>query len=88
MTLWRLISQELLSQADGDVLFLWKSDDDFAADAGQDTPLRRLKADPLWSQLKAVQQNRVYEVPGHWLGFGPIAANAVVDDLFTYLLQE
>ena len=83
----RPISQELLLQADGDVLFLWISDDDFA-DEVQDTALARLKADPLWSQLKAVQQNHVYEVPGYWLGFGPIAANAVVDDLFTYLLKE
>jgi iron complex transport system substrate-binding protein len=84
----RRISQELLQQADGDVLFLWTSDDDFSAAAAQNTALARLKADPLWSQLKAVQQNHVYEVPGYWLGFGPIAANAVVDDLFTYLLQE
>lgn len=83
----RSISQELLSQADGDVLFLWISDDDFA-DTVQNTAVERLKSDPLWSQLKAVQQNKVYEVPGYWLGFGPIAANAVVDDLFKYLLEE
>jgi iron complex transport system substrate-binding protein len=79
----RRISQELLSQADGDVLFLWTSDDDIA---DRDTALERLKSDPLWSQLKAVQQNKVYEVPGYWIGFGPLAANAVVDDLFKYLL--
>lgn len=84
----RSISQELLPQADGDVLFLWTSDDDFSADAVRNTAVARLKSDRLWSQLKAVQQNKVYEVPGYWLGFGPIAANAVVDDLFTYLLKE
>ena len=81
------ISRELLEYADGDALFLWISDDDFSAAEVRDTALTRLKADPLWSRLKAVQNDKVYEVPGYWLGFGPIAANAVVDDLFTYLLE-
>ncbi len=81
----RQISQELLQQADGDVLFLWTFGDNVAA---QNEALEKLKADSLWSQLKAVQHNQVYEVPGYWIGFGPMAANAIVDDLFTYLLQE
>lgn len=81
----RRISQELLQQADGDVLFLWTLDNNVA---NHDTALERLKSDPLWSQLKAVQQNKVYEVPGYWIGFGPLAANAVIDDLFKYLLPE
>ncbi|PSB23096.1 iron-siderophore ABC transporter substrate-binding protein, partial [filamentous cyanobacterium CCP2] len=42
---------------------------------------------PLWSTLSAVQQGRVYEVPGYWIGDGPIAANAVIDDLFKYLVE-
>jgi ABC-type Fe3+-hydroxamate transport system substrate-binding protein len=61
--------------------------DEFDADAAPDTALARLKADPLWSRLKAVQQNHVYEVPGYWIGFEPIAANAVVNDLFKYLVD-
>lgn len=82
------ISRELLEYADGDVLFLWTSDDDFSAAEVQDTALRELKDDPLWSRLRAVENDKVYEVPGYWLGYGPIAADAVVDDLFTYLLEE
>lgn len=81
------ISRELLGQADGDVLFVWETNDDPHSQA-KDSIVTQLKSDPLWSQLKAVQNDKVYEVPGYWLGFGPIAADAVVDDLFTYLLEE
>jgi iron complex transport system substrate-binding protein len=35
-----------------------------------------------------VQAGKVYEVPGYWIGRGPIAANEVLDDLSTYLLEE
>lgn len=81
------ISREKLQDADGDVIFLWTygHENDIARQA--QTEKEKLKADPLWSTLTAVQQERVYEVPGYWIGSGPIAANAVIDDLFKYLIE-
>jgi iron complex transport system substrate-binding protein len=82
------ISKERLDLADGDVMFVWTygSHADLAQQA--QTALERLQADPLWAQLQAVQQGRVYEVPDYWIGLGPLAAQAVIDDLFTYLLLD
>jgi len=82
----RQISKEKLAQADGDVLFLWTY-----GETNQRTSqaVAQLKADPLWSQLQVVQEDKVYEVDGnHWMGAGPIAANLVIDDLFRYLVEE
>jgi hypothetical protein len=50
--------------------------------------LQSVKTDPLWLQLTAVQQGRVYEVPGYWIGSGILAANAVLDDLERYLVSR
>ena len=82
------ISKEVLHQADGDVIFVWIAarNEEIAEEA--QTALKQLKADPLWSKLNAVQQGNVYEVPGYWIGAGPIAANLVLDDLFKYLLDS
>ncbi|WP_250123966.1 iron-siderophore ABC transporter substrate-binding protein [Chroococcidiopsis sp. CCMEE 29] len=82
------ISKELLEQADGDVIFLWTTGSNQEIAQQAKTALARLKADPLWSQLKAVKQGKVYEVPGYWIGDGPLAANAVIDDLFKYLVPS
>lgn len=40
---------------------------------------------PIWSQLKAVQNQQVYEV--NWHVGGPLGANRVIDDLFKYLVS-
>ena len=77
------VSAEAFDKADADVIFIIVGNwDDQIDDA-----LAALKADPLWSSLKAVQQGNVYEVGDHWIGSGPIAANAVIDDLFKHLLD-
>mgnify|MGYP006286049541 CR=1 FL=1 len=77
------ISKEQLQLADGDVIFVWTYGEDSEA------AMEKLQADPLWSQLDAVQQGKVYQVNGgHWIGSGPIAANLVIDDLFRYLVEE
>ncbi|NCJ07453.1 ABC transporter substrate-binding protein [Synechococcales cyanobacterium C] len=75
------ISRELLAQADGDVIFVWTSENTPEAAATAQQNLQSLQQDPLWQQLKAVQAGRVYQVPSYWIGSGPIAANAVVGDL-------
>lgn len=70
--------------ADGDVLFTSYWSDETGAQA-----LKRLQHHPLWWQLAAVQQNRVYGVDRHiWRGSNILAAFAVIDDLFRYLAEE
>jgi iron complex transport system substrate-binding protein len=83
------VSQEKIPDADGDAIFLWTYGhlDEIAQQA--QSAKEKLKADPLWSTLTAVQQDKVYEVPGeYWIGEGPIAANLVLDDLFKYLIKK
>ena len=84
------INNELFHLADGGVIFIWTSGDGTGKKAFQkaQTEWEQLKTDPLWYKLNAVQQNKVYEVPGYWIGAGPIAANLVLDDLFKYLVEQ
>lgn len=81
------ISREKIQDADGDVIFLWTYDSQDEIAQQTQAEKAKLKADPLWSRLTAVQQDRVYEVPGYWIGNGPIAADAIIDDLFKYLVE-
>jgi len=74
------VSKELIERADGDVIFVWSYDEEEQELAAE------LKMDPLWSTLRAVREDRIYEVGPHWYGSGPIAANAILDDLERYLL--
>jgi iron complex transport system substrate-binding protein len=75
------ISNEVFDAADGDIIFVIVRPDDPKIGKTRD----RLLSDPLWSKLKAVQQGKVYEVLDYWIGSGPLAANAVIDDLFKYV---
>ncbi|MBD6619069.1 iron-siderophore ABC transporter substrate-binding protein [Komarekiella sp. 'clone 1'] len=78
------ISQEHLSDIDGDVLFLSYRGGKAAREA-----LEKLQKEPLWQKLKVVQQNRVYLVDSdQWYAFDVLAMNAVVDDLFKYLVKH
>ncbi|WOD36933.1 iron-siderophore ABC transporter substrate-binding protein [Nodosilinea sp. E11] len=85
----KLISREAMTQADGDVILLstFGATPEIAAEA--EAELERLKTDPLWQSLKAVQQNQVYLI-GHYWGAGnsPLAAEWVLDDVEQYLLQS
>lgn len=80
---WTELNKELLGDADGSVIFygVYGQDDE--------TPLADFESDPLWDTLSAVQNGQVYRVPDeYWyvaLGYG--AANKVIDDLETYLLD-
>jgi iron complex transport system substrate-binding protein len=83
------VDRELIDILDADVMFVWTYGHTEEIGKHAQTALEKLKTDPLWLALNVVQRNQVYEVPSsYWFGFGPIAANAVVDDLFTYLLEE
>ncbi|AFZ33339.1 periplasmic binding protein (plasmid) [Gloeocapsa sp. PCC 7428] len=77
------ISEESLSEIDGDVLFCVVR----GGDEGKEKLLQRLTQKPLWQQLKAVQQNHAYLVDYHWHHLDILAMNAIVDDLFKYLVN-
>ncbi|PSB23101.1 iron-siderophore ABC transporter substrate-binding protein [filamentous cyanobacterium CCP2] len=76
------LSEERLMDIDGDILFV-------ATDGEESTQkLESLKQNPLWKNLRAVQQNQVYPVNyPTWRGGNPLAADAVIDDLFRYLVN-
>jgi iron complex transport system substrate-binding protein len=77
------LSSERLMDMDGDVLFVAAD----GAEASQN--IIRLKQDPLWQKLRAVQANRVYPVNyPTWRGGNPLAADAVMDDLLRYLVDN
>lgn len=80
------ISRELLSHADGDVMFVWTAEDEAEIEPVAQRQWLTLQQDSLWQKLHAVQQGHVYFVSSYWIGSGPIAANRVVDDLFRYLV--
>ncbi|NEO28846.1 MAG: iron-siderophore ABC transporter substrate-binding protein, partial [Kamptonema sp. SIO4C4] len=85
----RNISKEQLPLADGDVIFVWTHTNTEQERRKTKSVIQKLQTDPLWSQLEAVQQEKVYHVNGsYWIGSGPIAANLVIDDLFRYLVEE
>lgn len=71
-------SIEMLPNHDADILFV----DDY--EKSNTEPLSFLKK-PIWSALKAVQKNQVYEVD--WSAGGPFGANRIIDDLFKYLVN-
>lgn len=82
------ISKELMHYADGDVIFAWSYSDTLATVRSAQDKLNRLKSDPLWSKLNAVEQGKVYQVGDHWTIGSPLTANLVLDDLFKHLIEE
>ncbi len=80
-----IFSKELIAEKlDGDIIFAIIDDDDDSEKA-----FEQLKNNPLWNQLKAVQANKVYPVSySIWRGGNPLAADAVIDDLFKYLVNN
>jgi iron complex transport system substrate-binding protein len=76
------IPEEELSKIDGDVIFIGFDGDD------EGKTFNKLKQKPLWKTLKAVQQNHVYIVNlSTWRESNLLAADAVIDDLYKYLVK-
>lgn len=78
-----ILSEERLTDADGDIIFL-------AVDEDEDSEmmLSQLQQNSIWSQLEAVKNGQVYPVNlATWRGGNPLAAEAVMDDLFKYLVD-
>lgn len=75
-------TEERIPDLDGDVIFVmhFKPDDSQAV---------KLMKSPLWAQLNAVKNKRVYEVSDDtWSrGIGILGANAVLDDLYKHLVK-
>jgi iron complex transport system substrate-binding protein len=76
------ISLELIPEMAGDVIFLITNN--------PGDKLRELTDRPLWSQLDAVKNGKVYEVKADvWQnGYGPVAANLILDDIYGALLPK
>ncbi|MBH8553053.1 iron-siderophore ABC transporter substrate-binding protein [Nostocaceae cyanobacterium CENA357] len=81
------IGNELIEKADGDVIFIWTGENDAKGNQTAQKKLEQLKLSPLWKNLKAVKENKVFFVPNYWIGSGILAANAIIDDLFKYLVN-
>ncbi|NDJ15975.1 iron-siderophore ABC transporter substrate-binding protein [Myxacorys almedinensis] len=76
------VSEEKLEEADGDILFV------ALFDSRGRKMLENLQKKPLWKTLKSVQQNKVYLVEQlTWGGSNLLAADAVIDDLYKYLVN-
>ncbi|MBE9068371.1 iron-siderophore ABC transporter substrate-binding protein [Leptolyngbya cf. ectocarpi LEGE 11479] len=79
---YETVSLEAIPAMDGDVIFYFQ-------DNPQNSMAQKVTGHPLWQQLEAVQQEQVYPVSfDTWfLGNGILAANALLDDLFNYLID-
>ena len=81
--LWERVSLELIPTMDGDVLFLLLGDHN-------SSKLQQFQQHPLWSQLKPVQEKKVYEVDSYlWIaGWSLTSANLILDDLSKSLVPN
>jgi iron complex transport system substrate-binding protein len=77
-------SAELIPKMGGDVIFVT------AYGSEDETTKQKITTDPLWRELEAVRQGRVYGASDDlWmLGIGYTAANGIVDDLERYLVEK
>ncbi|AFY58535.1 ABC-type Fe3+-hydroxamate transport system, periplasmic component [Rivularia sp. PCC 7116] len=76
------VSLERIDLLDADVLFA-------ALDPKAEESFKRYQNSPLWKELNAAKNNQVYTVDSSYWIFGNIlSANAILDDLEKYLLNE
>jgi iron complex transport system substrate-binding protein len=86
---WRswLLSQERLDEVDADAIFVLSWGGSQRNNRMAQSALNKLKSQPLWFQLNAVQQNKIYQVGDYIQGIGPLTANLILDDLYKYLIS-
>lgn len=81
------LSMENISEADADIIFLMRPRTSEAGWDEFDAILDQVQAGPLWQNLRAARQGRVYEVTiDAWLQGGPVAANIILDEIESALL--
>ncbi len=77
-----ILSLERIDLLDADVLFV-------AVDPGAKEVFKQYQNSRIWQSLNVVQKQRVYSVDSSYWIFGNIlSANAILDDLFKYLLGQ
>jgi iron complex transport system substrate-binding protein len=77
-----MISEEILPEIAADVLFI------AAYTENERSALEQLQQKPLWSRVKAVQQNQVYLVNYNvWRGYNILAAHVVLDEIEKLLVN-
>jgi iron complex transport system substrate-binding protein len=77
-----VISLERVNLLDANVLFVM-------LDPGAEDNFKRYQESPLWQKLSVVQNKRVYTVDsGYWFAGNILAANAILDDLFKYIIHN
>ncbi|WP_242059172.1 iron-siderophore ABC transporter substrate-binding protein [Nostoc foliaceum] len=79
------ISEEKLEEVDGDIIFVM-----IFQEKGEESrkAFEKLQQKPLWQTLRAVEKGQVYLVDREaWIGSNLIAADAVIDDLYKYLVN-
>jgi iron complex transport system substrate-binding protein len=75
------VSLERIDLINADILFI-------VLDPGAEENFQNFQNSPLWQTLKAVKNQQVYTVDSSYWIFGNIlSANAILDDLFTYLVK-
>ena len=79
------ISLEQLSVIEADHVFAFTTGGLTPGDA--EAYLAQLQANPLWQSLDVVQDDRLHRIPNYWFGTGYIAAHAIIDDLYAFVLQ-
>ncbi|BAY86135.1 ABC transporter, iron(III) dicitrate-binding periplasmic protein [Calothrix parasitica NIES-267] len=76
------VSLERIDLLDADVLFA-------ALDSKAEESFQKFQNSPLWQKLNVVQNNQVYTVDSsYWISGNILSANAILDDLEKYLLNE
>ncbi|GJD15214.1 hypothetical protein RIVM261_001700 [Rivularia sp. IAM M-261] len=77
------ISSERLEEINADVLFI------LIIRERDRKNLEKLQEKPLWKKLRDVRQRQVYTVDAlNWFGSNLLAADAVIDDLYKYLVNK
>ncbi|MBD0264832.1 MAG: hypothetical protein ICV78_19540 [Tolypothrix sp. Co-bin9] len=76
------VNLEKLELLDADILFV-------ALNTKSEIGYRKYYTNPLWQQLDVVQKKQVYTVETvRWIFGNILSANAMLDDLFKYLINQ
>ncbi|MBC1225151.1 iron-siderophore ABC transporter substrate-binding protein [Nostoc sp. UCD121] len=76
------VSLERVDLLESDAMFI-------ALDPGSEENFQKYQNSPLWQTLNVAKNNRVYTVDsGYWIFGNILSANAILDDLVKYLLEE
>ncbi|WP_414550913.1 iron-siderophore ABC transporter substrate-binding protein [Anabaena sp. CCY 0017] len=76
------VSLERVDLLEADAMFI-------ALDPGSEENFQKYQNNPLWQKLNVVKNNRVYFVDsGYWIFGNILSANAILDDIYKYLLNQ